>query len=232
MEPGSSPIIWADMGFRLQVHDAVLIPPRRTHLCEPEDPGRFRFRLISLAPGWVWEAFGADPVKMPPASATLSRKDLAAKTAFFDAMAAEEPDAMKSEEEVVFFVGRLLALFNAHAPAPENPGGSETARQVKAFLDTHFDGDIQLKDLECEFGRSRFSLLRQFRSAFGLTPHAYLVNQRINAAKKCLLEDHSVADTAVRCGFFDQSHFVKTFLNYVGMTPAWYQQKGGPSKRS
>ena len=69
---------------------------------------------------------------------------------------------------------------------------------------------------------SRFTLVKQFRKTLGLTPHAYLINLRVNLAKQMLRQGSSVADTAVCCGFFDQSHFVKTFRNYTGLTPTQF----------
>ncbi|MBU3953186.1 MAG: helix-turn-helix transcriptional regulator [Proteobacteria bacterium] len=56
-----------------------------------------------------------------------------------------------------------------------------------------------------------------------MSPHAYLINQRINHAKQLLLEGRTVADSAAACGFFDQSHFVKTFRQYMGIAPINYK---------
>ena len=99
------------------------------------------------------------------------------------------------------------------------PGQTELA-QVKEFMDQNFSETIQLDDLAQISGMTKYSLLRQFKNRYKLPPHAYLVNQRINHAKQMLLEGQTVAQTAVSCGFFDQSHFVKTFRQFVGVKPA------------
>ncbi len=109
-------------------------------------------------------------------------------------------------------------------PAPKAPPiHRKTMERIKTYMDNHFTQDIQLNDLENLVETSKFSILRQFKKRFKLTPHAYLINKRINLAKSLLTKGHTVADTATECGFFDQSHFVKTFKNFVGINPAAYK---------
>jgi AraC-like DNA-binding protein len=58
----------------------------------------------------------------------------------------------------------------------------------------------------------------------GLTPHAYLNHVRVSQAKKMLASGAPAVQVAQRCGFCDQSHFVRLFKQHLGLTPGRYQQ--------
>ncbi len=55
-----------------------------------------------------------------------------------------------------------------------------------------------------------------------MTPHAFLLNSKINKAKEMLKDDYSIVDVALECGFFDQSHFTRNFKSLYGTTPGQY----------
>jgi len=67
------------------------------------------------------------------------------------------------------------------------------------------------------------ALTRALRAATGLTPHAYQIDLRINAARQRLRAGESLADVAHAVGFYDQSHFHHSFRERVAATPRHYQ---------
>lgn len=81
-------------------------------------------------------------------------------------------------------------------------------------------------DLARLAGLSPSQFERNFRSAFGTTPHRHLLGLRIEAACQRLGEsDASIATIAVDCGFADHAHFTRTFKRRMGMTPTAYRQR-------
>lgn len=84
--------------------------------------------------------------------------------------------------------------------------------------------NIALQHLAAVAGLSAYHLLRTFRERYGLPPHAFQLQQRINVAKRMLAEGFSIAEVAFELGFTDQSHFTKKFKAFVGATPRQYQQ--------
>ena len=66
--------------------------------------------------------------------------------------------------------------------------------------------------------------MRAFKAAYGLTPHAYLLNLRVDRARARLRRGQSLAEVALDCGFCDQSHLPRAFSRLVGLTPAAYQK--------
>ncbi len=65
-----------------------------------------------------------------------------------------------------------------------------------------------------------------FTRATGRSPHAYVTEMRIEAAKELLaVPQISLAEVAVRCGFSSQSHLTRVFGRDVGVTPGAYRRR-------
>jgi AraC-like DNA-binding protein len=92
--------------------------------------------------------------------------------------------------------------------------------RVRQYLEAHWMDAVSLADLGVVAGLSRFHLLRSFRRQYGLAPHAFQLQLRVQRAKQMLFEGAAAKDTAVECGFFDQAHLTRTMRRYVGVTPA------------
>ena len=82
--------------------------------------------------------------------------------------------------------------------------------------------NVTLDQLADAAGTSKFQLVRLFRSAFGVPPHAFQVSQRVGAARRLLERGVNPSEVAVRVGFFDQSHLHRHFQPRLGMTPRQY----------
>ena len=95
--------------------------------------------------------------------------------------------------------------------------------KIIAYLDENYKDNISLSELAKMFELNPFYIIRLFKSQMNLTPHSYLLNVKVNRAKKFLKEGYSIVDTALECGFFDQSHFHKNFLKIVATTPKEYR---------
>lgn len=113
----------------------------------------------------------------------------------------------------------LLACSRKDDPAPT----SQHLEDFKLLLSTNLADDITLNQLADHLRVNPFTLLRQFRSTYGVTPHAYRLNCRIEKARTLLQQGMDIADTALECGFFDQSHFHKAFKAATTVTPKEYQ---------
>jgi AraC-like DNA-binding protein len=82
--------------------------------------------------------------------------------------------------------------------------------------------NISLDRLAAAAGVSKFRLVRLFRSAFGIPPHAFQIGHRVMAAQRLIERGGRPADVAVRAGFYDESHLARHFSRRVGMTPGTY----------
>jgi AraC-like DNA-binding protein len=105
---------------------------------------------------------------------------------------------------------------------PRLPGVARRARDV---LHAHCGQDIGLQTLAELCGVDRFRLTRAFKSAFGLAPHAYLVQLRLSLARQRLASGDAPVAVANQLGFADQSHLGRWFRRAYGLTPADYRQR-------
>ena len=71
---------------------------------------------------------------------------------------------------------------------------------------------------------SKYAFIRKYSKRYGLTPHADIMNRRIQKAIRLLDSDLPLTDIALECGFSDQSHFNKQFKLYTGNLPSQYRK--------
>lgn len=95
------------------------------------------------------------------------------------------------------------------------------ARQVVDYIESRIDSHLSLDELAAVAGVSSWHFLRQFRTRFNCAPHAYVIERRIERAKRLLLRGAlPIKEIAVNCGFSDQAHMTRLFRKYLGVTPA------------
>jgi AraC-like DNA-binding protein len=118
----------------------------------------------------------------------------------------------------------LAQLIAQPSPSPTPARGRLEPRTARArdLIEEAFAQDLSLADLCAASGLDRFALTRAFRRAFGLSPHAYLVQVRLKAVRRALAAGASLAAAAADAGFFDQSHMGRWFRRAYGFTPGTY----------
>jgi len=98
-------------------------------------------------------------------------------------------------------------------------------KRAKEYLTEHFNKNISLTALAKVAYLSPFHLLRSFRKTVGLPPHEYVINLRIQRAKRLLLQGRTLSDAAYETGFCSQSHFNRHFKRIMGIPPGRYLKK-------
>lgn len=94
---------------------------------------------------------------------------------------------------------------------------------VTAYLKERFSETISLETLSRICGLSKYQLIRAFTEKYSITPYRYLLSIRLSNAQDLLAKQQTIAETAVSCGFSDQSHLTNTFKKYFGISPLQYQ---------
>ncbi|HET9423723.1 MAG TPA: AraC family transcriptional regulator [Gemmatimonadaceae bacterium] len=137
--------------------------------------------------------------------------------AAFDAFAAR--DEMEAETTLI----RLIRRWLSHSTIGTRPGGGDAAiHRARERIDADPAARVSLADLAREAGISRYRLIRAFRRELGLTPHAYIVQQRIALARRLLHAGTDLATTAVSAGFADQAHLTRCWTRQFGAPPGHY----------
>ena len=97
-------------------------------------------------------------------------------------------------------------------------------RSIEEYIDQHLDKDLSVEELASHLRMSTSYFTRSFRSSVGLTPHAYVMRQRILRAQELIAStDLALIDIAVATGFADQSHFSRRFHQMTGVSPRTYR---------
>jgi AraC-like DNA-binding protein len=95
--------------------------------------------------------------------------------------------------------------------------------RLKQALAANLRDDLTLESLAQALEANPYTLLRRFKAATGITPHAYRMNCRIEQARLLLQQGMDIAETALECGFFDQSHLHRHFRAMTTVTPREYR---------
>jgi AraC family transcriptional regulator len=98
-------------------------------------------------------------------------------------------------------------------------------RRVVEFIEEHLADDFPLTTLAGLAQLSTYHFARAFKRSFGIPPHRYHTNRRIERARALLARPGtSVADVALDVGFSGASAFAATFRRATGQTPTDYRR--------
>ncbi|WP_157976100.1 helix-turn-helix transcriptional regulator [Lewinella sp. IMCC34191] len=128
----------------------------------------------------------------------------------------------------------LLQLFESLDKVPAAPKQEPPwVGRLRELLREEAD-DLSLASLSATLGVHPVYLSRAVPKYLGTTLGEYIRQSRVRQALSLLHgSDHTLTDIAYRCGFADQSHFVRVFKRHVGVTPGRYRgQVGRGGKRA
>jgi AraC family transcriptional regulator len=98
--------------------------------------------------------------------------------------------------------------------------------RVLDFIDSNLDSDLALSALSKVANLSEFHFLRAFKAEMGVTPHQYVLDQRLQRAKTRLEKSGAnVADIAMDCGFASHQHLSTVFRRVVGHCPSEHRKR-------
>jgi AraC-like DNA-binding protein len=192
------------------------------------------------APGCVWAtrstgsvgflSFDIEAAALPEAG-VAGRMSFVRKEALPDLTALahvlRSPAALLEKQGAVAeLVGALLEQRLVSCSDIGEGGDSPHAvRRARELLLARLEDPPSLEVLSAEVGCNRFVLIRRFRRAFGVSPHAFSLCARIERSRALLVRGVEAAEVAFSLGFADQSHFSRTFKSIVGLTPGAYRKR-------
>ncbi|GAA3082454.1 AraC family transcriptional regulator [Streptosporangium carneum] len=207
----------------------VLVDPEQAHTGHAGEPDGWAYRMLYPSVEVIAEIaaellagrgtpYFPEAVVSNPHSATLLR-------AAHDA--AERGDDLASSTLARAAFGTLLRHHAGRLP-PETQLSDDprAVRLAREILHERLVDPPTLEDLALAVRSKPFALIRAFKAATGLPPHAYLNTLRVQRARGLLDSGVPPSQVAGDVGFTDQAHLTRHFKRMVGVPPAAYQRAG------
>ena len=160
-------------------------------------------------------AFGPDPVAHALALA------LRAEVAAGGPAGALFADGLRTA-----LAAHLVARHGSAAPRRARPLTAAELCRVRECIEADLTGDLYLADLAAAVPLSPQHFARAFRAATGMTPHAYVIELRLQAASarlRCTTE--TVENIARATGFADRGHLARRLRARYGLNPAAFRRQ-------
>ena len=126
----------------------------------------------------------------------------------------------------VHLLRQYSGLDPAATPLPGLRGALDARRlkRVVEYIDSHLGEDLSIESLAIEACLSSFHFARAFKAATGTSPHRFVMERRVQFAKKLVREGRlPLAVITEICGFSSQSQLTRWFKYIVGITPGAYR---------
>ncbi|OON62169.1 AraC family transcriptional regulator [Massilia sp. KIM] len=200
----------------------VFMNPGEVHACNPIDGQPWSYRMLYVDTGWL-ASLQPDGRFRPYAARSLRSPRLYGHyMAMFDALLDPACAPLRRDELLVGFFTRLEPATGEPDPPPAR------LERAAAYIDAHFAAPLRLEDIAAAAGLSVSYLVRAFRQRYGMAPHEYQVNRRIQHGKAGLRAGLPIAQAALEAGFADQAHFQRIFKRLTAATPGQY--RGRPER--
>ena len=201
----------------------MLMEPGETHcntaVYKPAD-----YKVLLISPAIVTDAAKELGLPTAPHLRSASNNDPRLLMSLYRfCHAAETAESLLEQQSLFTACVRILLEHTEHRPPILGGMNAHHAvARIKRYLLEKFAESVSLDELVALSGLSRFHLVRIFAKYVGMTPHAFQIKVRINAARELLKAGVSPVNVSTDIGFSDQSHFTRHFKRAWGTTPSRY----------
>ena len=225
---GRSTYVHEQMDCEVSTGTVVLMNPGDVHACNPIDDQPWSYLMLYVETPWLTDLqhqLGFSPnlaFRRFAVTHTLDASLFEGLKNLYAVLTDTDQDILCKHSAVVEYFSELQQRLN-----PADQPLRETNTRLERAADYIRDNCTQMLKLDdiCEAAQlSPSYLIRAFKQHFGMTPHAFLVNRRIQFAREQLRRGRLIADVALEAGFADQAHFQRVFKQHLAATPGQYQR--------
>ena len=128
-----------------------------------------------------------------------------------------------SQIELSAVMYRILAFLYRHA---QTKSSGEVVAKAVSYVTTDIRRPFSLDEIASFCGYSKNHIINIFKRETGKTPYAYIIDMKLNMAKRLLLEsESSQSSIAMECGFGGYGNFYRTFLKEIGCSPKEWKNR-------
>lgn len=214
---------WSGRGLvEAKAGDTITVNPAGLHDGIGRKGHPRNWRMLYLSPTALTD-FSDVPIGNAEFSRPVNRSRRALRLAVgaIKAVTLDQPDREHAEQLIMLALAAQLEP-NCNGNTAQTSRRSKEVQTVLDIICQDWAVSLSLIDFATATGTSKFQILRRFSREMGAPPHAYLTQHRVKRAKDMIMAGSSLADTAVACGFSDQSHLTRTFSRQLGLTPGCF----------
>jgi AraC-like DNA-binding protein len=206
----------------------VMMNPDDVHACNPVADERWSYLMLHVDVAWLTNLQHELGFSENHAFRAFSQT-MTLDPALFDGLkhlhavlVDGDADTLRKQSAAITFFSDVQQTLNPASALRDDAPSYQLARAAE-FIAEHCTQALKLDDVCEAAGLSASHLIRAFKQRYGMTPHAYLINRRIQYSREQLKRGRLIADVALDAGFADQAHLQRTFKRLVAATPGQYR---------
>ena len=211
---------------RIGAGTVVLMNPGDVHACNPIDNGPWGYSMLYFDVSWACEIqrdLGVSPGDrfVPFAALATHRPELChGLNHLFATLIDPEVEHLRKHSAAIIFMTAAQQTLGA---APQRHAPPPNLARAAQFIRQNCTRSLKLEEICAQVNLSASHLIRSFKGEYGLTPHSYQINCRIEFCRARLRQGREIAEVALEAGFSDQAHLQRLFKKFVAATPGQYR---------
>lgn len=207
----------------------VIVNPDDVHTGEAASPEGWRYRAMYPTSEHFHDIYsdldlGYDRAPYFPES-VVSAPDIASNIRLIFDQISLNASRLHTETLLYALLIKMVLRLSTRRPLRTTQLNSkQKLYRAKEYIRATFDQDISLKEVAETSHLSQNYLIRAFTNEFGLPPHSYQLQLKINKAKRLLQRGYLTSEVAIECGFYDQSHLHRHFFRSYGISPGKFRR--------
>jgi len=224
---GRSTYVHEQASCEVATGTVVLMNPGDVHACNPIDDQPWSYRMLYVDTPWLTDlqhqlGFAAElDFRRFACTHTADRGLFDGLNQLYELLLDAQASTLQKHSGAVAFFTEVQIRLNPAQVTFEEPNGK--LERAADYIREHCTQALKLEDICAAAELSASYLIRAFKQQYGMTPHAYLVNRRIQFARQQLRQGRLIADVALDAGFADQAHFQRAFKQHLAATPGQYR---------
>ena len=212
---------------RIGAGTVVLMNPGDAHACNPIQSELWSYRMLYVDVSWLTglqHDLGVCPNHQfrPFSTISTARSELyTGLHRVYDVLTDEGADCLEKQSAVITFLAGVQTALSPSATLART--GHQSLARAAEYIRQNYARPMKLDEICAAAELSPSYLIRAFKESYGLTPHAYLTNCRIEFSRSELRRGRPIAEVALEAGFADQAHLQRSFKKVVAATPGQYR---------
>jgi len=207
----------------------VIMNPEDVHCCNPVENEPWSYLMLYVDVGWlanIQQELGIVRESEFQRFSTIltTDKDLyGGLNRLYSILTDAREDQLRKHGALVAFFSNVQTSLNS-GPVKLKEAGHKVVVAAE-YIRENRTRTLKLEDICAVSGLSAPYLIRAFKQCYNMTPHAYLINSRIEYCRTQLKRGEPIAEVAINAGFSDQAHLQRTFKQHMAVTPGQYRSR-------